>query len=446
MINNLKERFLELSIAKKILIIGGILLILIILVGTFISSNLFKSDAVKIAYAFTNTFKTQPQFIEDLKVNEIQKWVDDKNYTVNLSTESEDSSVNYSFGVNPSEIQFSGKVSNEYMPETDFVIAYTNTDIKAQIPGVSDVFFVYDYTQIPDGYLIENIEEETFEKINQVLSMYWDEKNEKMEKEITDAIINVITEMEITYLESKEYVVDNKERKCEGYGLTFTNKELTEIIKEIEYILIEEVDETTYKTYEEMLQEIKTNIKDFPDIKLEIYIYKNKLASVHMIIEENNQEFELLFKGGKFRTQNIEFITTNEFSTNSLKIEGKKDGSKESYTFYYSDYYSYDDEEMFVFKYDGDNGNFYIEIEDSILRGHLLTERDNVTLSLDVEDIEMKCIIKRGTDLQKIQGTEFNIGKASEDDFTNLLEESEELYDSIFNIVYMDKLDRIYDY
>ena len=140
--------------------IGGGVLAVVLLVVALVAAGVFRSDLTTISLAIANTFKEQPKFFEDLKVDDITKWVNDEKYTVSVLAENDEATINASVGVNPSEIRFSGEFEGVGMPETDVVLAYNNKVVKAQLPSVSDVVFVYDYTKIPTGYLADMVEEE----------------------------------------------------------------------------------------------------------------------------------------------------------------------------------------------------------------------------------------------------------------------------------------------
>ena len=438
MINRLRDMFSESGIFKKVAIIGGAAIAIIVLVGIFLTSNIFKSDMAKIALAFNNTFKDQSKLVEDLKIDEMNKWIKDEKYTMNFFIEDEYECVDLSIGVNPSEIRLFGELEGESTPETDFVFSYTDQKLQAQLPAISDTIFVYDYTKIPEGYALDLVGEENFKQINEILSMYWNEGNSNIETKMSNAIMDIIKEMEIEKLDSKEYMVDNRNRRCQGYSLIFTDTEVLDILDATTSILKEELDDDTYNLYADSFDEFRETMKEFPETEVKIYIYKNKLACINTVIEDNNTELEWLFKGGNFRTQNMEITVKNEYDSSSFKVEGKKDGNKEAYEFYI------DDEELFVLKYDGDSDNFFIEVEDEILRGHISSERNSVAVSFDLEETELNISFSKGTNFEPLSGKEFNIGDASEDDFEEVFENNEELYNTIEEFLlyslYKDKI------
>ena len=149
--------------------------------------------------------------------------------------------------------------------------------------------------------------------------------------------------------------------------------------------------EDLYDIYDEALDEVRDGLREFPETEVEIYIYKNKLACINMVMDDMDTEVELLFKGGDFRAQNMELTLDDGYSEYSMELEGKSDGSKEKYEV------SVEGEELLVFEYNRKNGNFSIESEDFEFEGKLLSERNAVTVSFDVEDVEVNVSISKGT-------------------------------------------------
>lgn len=433
-VNETKNMASEAGVPKKKMpmgvIIGGAIAVVVLLVVILVASGVFRGKAATVALAFANTFKEQPKFMEDLKVDEITKWAKDKNYTVNMLAEDDDVSINMSAGFASSEVRLSGEFEGEYMPETDFVVSYTDKLVKAQLPAMSDIIFVYNYTKMPEGDLADEIDEDDIEMINETLSTYWTQDTAKLEKKISKAVMDVVKEIEIEKIDSKEYKVDDKKRKCKGYSLVLTDDEVLDMIDAVDSVMEEELTETVYDIYADALDEVRDTMRDFPETEVEIYIYKNKLACINAIMDDEDTEIEWLFKGGDFRIQNMEITVDNGYGSETLEFEGKKDGSKEEYEL------SMDGEELFVFEYDSKDGDFVIEVDGEELEGNLLSERNGITLTFEIEDVEASMSILKGTDFEKMSGEEFDIGEASEDDFMDLYEDNEELFDMIEDLMY----------
>ena len=410
-------------------ICGGVAAV-VLLVVALIATGIFRSDLTTISLAVANTFKDQPKFFEDLKVDDITKWVNDEKYTVSVLAEDDEVTLNASVGVNPSEIRFAGEFEGDGMPETDFVLAYSNKVVKAQLPSASDVVFVYDYTKMPTGYMADMIDEDDVEMINEALSTYWSTDTKKLQKKVTNAILKVAKDIKIEKIDSKQFKIDGKKRKCKGYSLVLTDDEVLDMLDAVDAVMEEELAEDVYDIYDETLDEVRDSLREFPETEVEIYIYKNKLACINMIMDDMDAEVELLFKGGDFRAQNMELTLDNGYSEYSMELNGKSDGSKEKYEV------SVEGEDLLTFEYNRKNGDFSIESEDFEFEGKLLSEKNAVTVSFEVEDIEVNVSVSKGTNFEKIKGTEFNIGEASEDDYMDLYEDNEELFETIEDFGY----------
>ena len=64
-----------------------------------------------------------------------------------------------------------------------------------------------------------------------------------------------------------------------------------------------------------------------------------------------------------------------------------------------------------------------------------MSERNGITLSFEVEDVEASVSILKGAEFEKISGEEFDLGEASEDDFEELYEDNEELFEVIEDLM-----------
>ena len=405
--------------------VAAVVLIVVLLVAC----GAFRSKTTKILLATANTFSEQPMFIEDLKLDDITKWSQSQKMTTNMVMDGMGDSLDISFAVNPSEIRFFGNVEGESVPEVDFVIAYTEKDIKAQLPSICDELFVYNYTEMPSGDLFEEMDEDDIEMLNETLTSYWNSDNTKMEKKINKALTKALGEIEIEKIDSKQFKIDDKKRKCDGYGFVLTEDFFLDLLDDIENIYEEECEESVYELSAEAFDSLRDTFRDFPEAEVEVYIYKNKLACVSMIMDDEDAEIELLFKGGEFRAQNMELTIDDGYDNYSIELEGKTDGKNEEYEL------SVEGTDVLVFEYDRKSGDFVIESDEMEIEfeGNLVSERNAVTVSCEVEGIDMEITISKGANFEKLSGEEFNIGEASQDDFMDLVEDNEELMELMYD-------------
>jgi len=427
---NKTENVAKKKISPLVWAIGGSVVAVVLLVVALVAAGVFRSDLTTITLAIANTFKDQPKFIEDLKVDDITKWVQDQKYAVSVFAEDDDVTINASIGFTPSEINVAAEFEGDGVPETDIRLAYNKKTIKAQMPAVSDIVFVYDYTKMPTGYMADMMDEDELETLNESLAMYWTMDTSKIEKKVTNAVLDVLKDVEIEKIDSKQYKVDGKKRKCKGYSLVLTDDEMLDMLDAIDTVYEEELSEDMYDMYAEIIDSARDGLREFPETELEIYIYKNKLACINAVMDDEDIEIEWLFKGGDFRIQNMEITVDNGYSESSVELEGKSDGSKEKYEL------SVEGEEVLTFEYDSKDGDFVFEADDSEFEGNLASEKNAITITFEVEDVESSITISKSADFEKISGEEFNIGEASEDDYMDLYEDNEELFEIIGDFDY----------
>lgn len=407
---------------KWILIAAPIVLVVIVVL-VLIAAGVFRSDKTKVLLAFANTFKEQPKIMEDMKLDDISKWAAEKKITTNIVMDGVGEAVDMSLAIMPEEVRYFGEIEGEYLPETDFVVSYTNSQIKAMLPAVSDVLFVYNYTEMPSGELFDDADEESIEILNDLLSTYWTEENTNLEKRLNKAVKKAFKEVEVNKTDSAEFRIDDKKRNCDGYEFVLSDDFFLDLLDEVETIYEEELEEEVYESMEDVFDAMRQTFREFPESEVKVYIYKNKLACVEVVMDEADIEMELLFKGGKFRWQNMELVVDDGYEEINIELEGKTDGKEEEYEL------SVEGTDILTLEYSQKTGDFVIEsdMEDFEFEGNIVSEKTSVCISFAVEGVDMAVTISQGANLENIEGEEFNIGTASEDDFLDVMEENEEL-------------------
>lgn len=409
---------------KWILIVAPIAVV-VIAVCVLIASGVFKSDRTRVLEAFVKTFKEQPKIIEDLKADDISKWAAEKKITTNIVMDGVGEELDMSVGITPEEVRFFGEMEGEEMPETDFVISYTDTHIKGMLPAVSDVIFVYNYTEMPSGELFDDMDEDDIEMINEAFSTYWKQDNSKIDKRLNKALMNALKEVEVNKTDSAEFRIDDKKRNCKGYAFTLTDDFFLDLLDEVETIYEEELDEDIYEEMyvEDMFDSYRQIFREFPETEVKVYIYKSKLACVEVVMDEEDVEMELLFKGGKFRWQNMELIVDDGDTEYNLELEGKTDGKEEEYVV------SVEGTEICTLEYSSKTGDFVVEsdMEDFEFEGNIASEKNSVCVSFAIEGVDVAVTISQGANFEALTGEEFDLGTASEDELMDVMEDNEEL-------------------
>ena len=416
----------------KWILIAAPIAVVVIVVFVLIAAGVFKSDRTKVLEAFVKTFKDQPKIVEDLKADDISKWAAEKKITTNIVMDGVGAGIDMSVGVTPSEIRFFGELEGEDMPETDFVVSYTDSQIKGMLPAVSDVLFVYNYTEMPSGDLFDDVDEEDIEMINKALSAYWTEDNAKLEKRLNKVLMKALKEVEVNKTDSAEFRIDDKKRKCDGYAFTLTDDFFLDLLDEVETVYEEELDEDLYKEMyvEDMFDTYRQVFREFPESEIKVYIYKSKLACVEVVMDEADVEMELLFKGGKFRWQNMELALDDGDTEYNFELEGKTDGKEEEYAF------SVEGTEIFTLEYSQKTGDFVIEsdMDDFEFEGNIVSEKNSVCISFAVEGADFAVTVSQGANFESLTGEEFNFGTASEDDLMDVMEDNEDLMELLYEL------------
>ena len=417
--------------SKKLwaIIAGAVAAVVLIVVIVGIASGAFLGKSGKILMAIKNTFEEQPAFMEDLKLEDISNWLESGKYTINVKADAADALIDVSYSATPSEIQVYGTLEGSGMPETDFLGGLTEEQVRLQLPSVSDVVFVYNYKEEADGILFEDFSEDEIEEVNELLGSFWETgDSDKISEDVSDAFEEFWKGLEIESIDSKEFEIDGKDRKCTGYAITITADEVLDFWDEIETIYEEyELDTDTVK---DSLREVRQELRTMPDIEIEIYTYKNELACISLEDADGYTEMEWLFKGGDFRTQNMELSITEYGSSESIVLEGSKDGSTEEYALSYeSDDYAYD---IGTLEYDQKTGDFTIENDYDEITGNITSSGNSVAITVETVDVEMLISFAKGATLYDIEGEEFDIGTATSEDIMDISEEFEDFYNEMY--------------
>ena len=413
----------------KWILIGAPIALVILAVAVLILAGVFRSDKTKVLLAFSNTFKNQPKFMEDLKLDDISKWASEKKITTNIVADGIGTSVDMSLGMTPSEVRMYGEFEGESMPETDFIISYTDSQLKAMMPAVSDVLFVYNYNEMPTGELFDEVAEENIEMFNEALSTYWTEDNKNIEKRLNKVFKKAFKELELNKTDSAEFKIDDKRRKCDGYEFVLDDDFLLDLLDEVETVYEEELDEEMYDSMEDAFDAMRQVFREFPESEVKVYIYKNKLAAINVVMDEVDVEAELLFKGGKFRWQNMELIVDDGDTEYNFELEGKTDGKTEEYEI------SVEGTEVAIIEYSQKTGDFVLESEmaDFEFEGNIVSEKNSVGFSFSVDGVDMTVTVSQGANFEAMEGETFNVGEASQEDFMEIVEENEELVEIFYS-------------
>lgn len=402
---------------KWLMILGGVAVIAI-LVFTIFKSGLFLSKADKVLVAMANTMGEQSHFVKELQGIRI---LSDDSYSVKVEADAEDTAVDVQYATKASEKQLSGSIKNGDMPEVEFLAGLTSSEVKVQIPDMSDNVFIYNYKNEKDGYITDLLREDEIEAIDSLCESLYSQKEQKdMGKSIVGIISKEYHSLKFEKVKNEEFEIDGKARKCKGYMTTVTEDNFVNIVDEIEDLVEKKYADALYRIdVEDIFDDVREEFEDMPDIEVIFYIYKNKIACISL--EAEDEEIQILFKSSKGGMHQIE--VTSDYGT-EFELKSSVKGSKETYQFI-----AYGSK-IVSLKYDYKSGDFSLEMRryGTIgVEGNLQSNSKEMKIVIDEvefngEDQKISCdvSVKKGASMQKFDGEEFDLGDASESDYRDL--------------------------
>ena len=325
--------------------------------------------------------------------------------------------------------------------------------IKASCPVISDYLFVYDYSsKNNDGYIAELLDDQgiDIEDFNTMIAFFNDNSDlyRKFSEKTMDYYKDCINGIDLEKTGNKDtFTVNGKEITCKEYKAVITEDDMAEWIKGYQELLSDFVDDNSDEF--EVLEEISgedfdvedefdvylDEIEDMEDLEITVYAKGTTVAAIGYVYDD--EEVQILFKGGDYLAQNLEVIVDDD---TVLTIEGEIKGDVETSTIEADDY-------TIEWSYDRKSGKLTIECDDFEFEGKLVTKKGEMTISIDslevdgdeIEIDKLEIIYSSNADIKEPKGDEFDIGTADEDEFEDL---GEEIYENVYdNDDLMDFLD-----
>ncbi len=419
-------------------VVAGVLLLAIFAV-VMVASGIFSSPKSKVVKATVNTFN-KGGYIYDLLGTEVS--IGDK-YSVEATVHAGDGDTeidtNVVLAVSGKEKQLSGTFeydsSWESIPEIEFISQLTDKELKLKVPSLDDRIFIYNYLEEKDGAILDYIDEDDLQILDEALKSLYsteDVSKDTIKKDIAAIkdMRNWYKSLKVSKIDAEEFEVDGKDRKCKGYELVLTEDDLLDLVDILNDYLEEKFDDALsmdVSEYKSALRELRSEIKGMDDLEIRFYVYKNMLAAIEA--EMNYDVVQILFKGGDYRTQNIE---VNMYDETVIELKGKIKDDKETLTLY-----SYD-EEVAKVSYNKKSGKFNASLTDGwdeySLSGKIVKTHNEFTVELDEMDFDYFSIsgslsVKKGATMDKLKGEEFDLGNADEDE---LLDLARDIYQMIY--------------
>lgn len=419
-------------------ILAGVAVVAVILLICFLAGA-FTSKKTKVTNAVAKTFDYEPQLLKDLTT--AAEVIQGKNFTLTYSVEAEE--TGYFEG---SLVMSDGKKQVYADCDIDELVPFTvlaeinDKEIKAEVPEAIDYVFSYNYRDEKDGYIMEELDEDTVEAFDKILQSLYDAKadnNEYVEK-INDLNSKYLKELKFENADEEEFKVDGKKVACKGISVTIENDLMVDYFDEFYDIYIEQLEETMKDLPDDIadiddlkdsLKDAKKELKDVPDIEVTFYIYKKALACIHVDTGKKHEGIDVLFKGGDhFRAQEIAIeVDDEEVLTSKFNIKN----DKEVYTI------STEDDFEISVSYNTKNGDIVVSYDDYYdseeFEFNMTVKGDTTTLTFDdieipyVDTFNMEFVLSKGTDFKKFENSDvFDIGNADEEDLMDLIDEFDE--------------------
>lgn len=385
-----------------------------------VKSGFFSSDSAKVMAAITNTVNDTDYLASTLKFGSLFA-SDDLTFSFESETQGYEMEFQFLFG--ESQKQLLGSMDVPDFTTVDFQAELTEEQLRVQVPVVSGYIFTYDYTKPKSSFMQENFGYRLDTLDEMLQNLYFAKRDTEFDSDLAKTIIEEGQKLEFEKVEAEEFEVDGQDRNCKGISTVITQDCIQNIMDEIENVYQEsESVAYGYDGYvEEYFDEIEQGIADMEDVEVTFFIYKNKLACIR--IEEGEEDAELRFLGGDTRMQNMHLLFDGE---ELLRLEGETVESTEVKKFFV------EGEETASLEYDQKNGDLDITMNNgsTSLSGNILLDKDSFNASIDKTmvngqfvDVKWGISVQKGASFEKIEGTEFNLSQATEQDMQELFEE-----------------------
>ena len=412
---------------KKTGLIVGIVAGVVVVAGAGtvfagVQSGFFLSKSNKVLRATANTFSESSHVMEALSGLSVMS---SKAYTIDIKGEAEGYSVQATYAEKDNEKQISGSVEGPELSDVEFLAGIDKDEIKLSAPLLGDKIYTYNYNEKKSGYLVDSMGADNVETLDKLCKqMFSDEEQKKNALEFSKKYSEMYKKLEFESTDKESFEVDGKDRKCAGYKTTITSDYMIECVDifedymdaQVGDLLDQAVKGSDYDDYKESFDQLRDAFKEMPDIDITFYIYKNKLACIKAVEpSKEDQDIQILFKGGDRRTQNMELISCGE---SVLKISGSVNGNEEVTSL------SLEGNKVGELTYDFKSGEYTLDIEDEgSVSGTLEGKRDGLKLTMEGAGVNISLDVKKGAELQKFSGETFDIGNASEEELQALVQE-----------------------
>ena len=319
------------KLSKKIWVLSaGIIVLLVIVLFAGVKSGFFLSKSDKILYAAYHTIKDQPKAADVSKTDD---------YTISFDGQWKEQKIQAEYASGLDQKQLKGTIDLDKLPDMEFVMTLDEKELRTQIPSLSSKVFTYNYKSgAKNGYIAKKIGSEKLAQLDAILEeLYGGSGQESIGKDILKEARKEFKKVKVDKTEKKEFEIDGEKRNCAGYQFTVSRDNAKNVLNAVETSVKKKYGDKKKISSDpagKIFMSFYDKISAAEEMECSVYLYQNKLASVSVNYEEdeNAQNIDVLFLGGDFRTQNMQiiFLTGEKTTTIQTNISGNlaaKDGT-----------------------------------------------------------------------------------------------------------------------
>lgn len=465
------SKFIPVFIAAGALIVIAVVVIVGVLSGVFLS----KRNKVALAtYKTMNDSTIGKILIDAAKLADSNEITTEVDGTLDIYGYAADVDASIAVNGKRSLVGVDAKVNVSDMLDQSLKMYFDDTMLAVSIPDISKYVFYYDYTSGNEGFVADLVDEYTkgdisdVDTIIQCLSRLM-RKTSAEKKATKKAVMKAYRQIDVSSIDSEEFEVDDKDRKCKGYEMTITGDNLalllssvseasnsvygetiTELVEAVASLTGEDLSEFDVSN-EDSMDELMDEFSDMDDLVIDFYIYRGKLAAVTVDIEyeiphaydtiEENGDitsgmdyeyitdcYALEFRGGDNRCSNIvASYKSGNFKKESVSLKSEIDGNVEEGNIYYNK------TKLLSYEYDKKTGRYSVGIPQlASVDGTLKVSGRELKASTDIDIDRVKAdltlTMKNSAKINRLKGVFFDVGNADEDE---LQEVGEDLLDEL---------------
>ncbi len=405
--------------------------------ATLVFTGTFLSGRDKVTQAIVNTVKDSGELTKTMQAFQPE---DMKEFTMAIGMEVQGVEFEAEYRHTPTDKQVWVAVEQQMQMEATATI--TKDKVLASSPLLDGTLLVYDYTQMPTGFLLEaaDYNYDAFTAMNEAFAMIYEIGSEDVE--LSDDTIKEIKKwyksIEVEKEDEKEsFEINGKDKDCVGYTLE-VDEEFVEELVEIMVLIMEDMEVYDEEYIDDMKESALDSIDGMESVDMTFYLDSKKLAAI--VLENDGEEIIVAFEGGKYRMQNINI----EYDGITVaKIKGETDGKEETAELVVNGEtmleYTYDAKsgelEMIIYEYGEEIGSLECVLnvgKDAISLSDATLEIITADYYYDSEpfvtSVDFSISLTRGASIEKLTGTEFNLSTAGAAEFEEFYEQFEGLF------------------